>query len=259
MDFRPIAAPPSATAVQGARGVPAVVSGCGELFGSATEPGMTGSAGFASIAGGDSGAWPPASETGSRDSTGVGGDTGCVCGCSRLAIRLAAPLALLVLISDERIAAAGGTRCALVLITGGGTKGSASTVVSTSFTPANPIDITNTRITMAAAMLREQSGVINGCAETILLIRARRPEEVSTAGAPWRVDRDRRVASFTRHSAYVFGEPVIATVVSSQAISRSTCTRRSIHQTAGCHPAIMRTMIWAMLTMSSRRCTCAHS
>ena len=56
------------------------------------------------------------------------------------------------------------------------------------------------------------------------------------------------VESFIRHSAYDFGEPVIATVISSQAISRSRCRRRSIHQSAGCHPATMRTAICRTLT-----------
>ena len=91
-------------------------------------------------------------------------------------------------------------------------------------------------------------------------MRARRPAGVNTAGAVRMAGGvPLRLASFIRHCAYAFGEPVIATAISSQAISRSICKRRSIHQTAGCHPAMMRTTICRMLTRSSRRCTCAHS
>ena len=118
---------------------------------------------------------------------------------------------------------------------------------------------TSTR-TIAAASVRDHTGAIDRCGDTILTTRARRPDGVNTAGAVC-IARGVPLSleSFIRHSAYDFGEPVIATVISSQAISRSTCRRRSIHQSAGCHPATMRTTICRTLTTSSWRWTCAHS
>ena len=70
---------------------------------------------------------------------------------------------------------------------------------------------------------------------------------------------DGRSASRTRQAAYPRAEPVIATAISSQAISRSTRSRRSSHHTAGCQPATIRIANWIRLATSSRRCTWAHS
>ena len=136
----------------------------------------------------------------------------------------------------------------------------ANTVASTKFSPPTPTDIRHSAVTIAAAILRDHAGAIDECGDTILTTRARRLDAVNTAGAVRMAGGVAlRLASFIKHCAYDFGEPVTATVISSQAISRSICKRRSIHQSAGCHPAMIRTTICRMLTRSSRRCTCAHS
>jgi hypothetical protein len=122
--------------------------------------------------------------------------------------------------------------------------GSAKVVASTRFSPPTAADSMHNVDTIATAIVRDQTGAIPGCGDRTFVMRARRPDTVNIAGAA-RMARVLllRLASLIRHSAYDFGEPVIATLISSQAISRSTCRRRSTHQTAGCHPATVRTTI----------------
>ena len=48
------------------------------------------------------------------------------------------------------------------------TKGNPNAVTSTSGSPPTPTDIAHRVNTIAAAILRDQTGAINGCGETIL-------------------------------------------------------------------------------------------
>src|SRR6185369_4266407 len=126
----------------------------------------------------------------------------------------------------------------------GTSNGIASALASTKFSPPTATDIRHSAVTMPAAILRDHAGAIDECGDTSLTMRARRLEGVNTAGAV-RIAAGvlLSVASFNKHCAYDFGEPVTATVIWSQAISRSRCKRWSIHHSAGCHPAMIRTRI----------------
>ena len=85
-------------------------------------------------------------------------------------------------------------------------------------------------------------------------------EDASAAGSSTVSDgRPGSDASFVRETASALAEPVALTAQSSHAVSRSRCSCRSIHQTAGWRPANATITRCTRRAMSSRRWTCAHS
>src|SRR5262249_46986449 len=107
--------------------------------------------------------------------------------------------------------------------------GPANAVASTSVMPPTATDTKHSITTIAVASAPDQTDAIGCWRDTIFTTRARRPDGVNMPGAVW-IARDVPFSpeSLIRHLAYDFGNPVRATVISSQAISRSTCSRRSI-------------------------------
>ena len=85
-------------------------------------------------------------------------------------------------------------------------------------------------------------------------------DDASAAGSSTVSDgRPGSDASFVRENASALAEPVAFTAQSSHAVSRSRCSCRSIHQTAGWRPANATITRWTSRAISSRRWTCAHS